>query len=150
MAIYSAPFDALAVTTATDLFHVTVTDTIVIHSLVLGNTTDLGDAAEEVLCIGVFRAVTGGSGGTALTEASYVRGDDPAVTAAVLANNSSISTGGTRIGLIPWNIRIPLEKIWTPETRIRIDSGEDPLAFRLMAAPTDSVTMCGELLWEEL
>lgn len=150
MGIYSAPMDALAITTATDLFHLTVTDTVIIHELDLSQTSDLGDAAEEVLRIGLYRGVTGGTGGTAATEVAYVRADDPAVTGVVLMNNSSISTGGTLTHVIGWNIRVPLEKIWTPETRPRIDSGEDPVSFRLLAAPTDSITMSGTLVWEEL
>lgn len=151
MGIFSAPMDAIAVTTATDLFHVTVTadNPVIIHELDLCQTTDLGDAAEEVLRIGVYVGVTGGSGGTALTEVKYASQDQATVTAAVLAANSSISTGGTLIHVIGWNIRVPLEKIWTPETRPRCDSGEDPLAFRLLTAPTDSITISGTLVWEE-
>lgn len=151
MGIYSAPMDALAVTTATDLFHVTATadSVLLIHELDLCQTTDLGDSAEEVLRIGIYIGVSGGSGGTALTEVKYATQDTASVTAAILSNNSSISTGGTLLGIIGWNIRIPLEKIWTPETRIRCDSGEDPLSFRLLTAPADSVTISGTLIWEE-
>lgn len=151
MGIYSAPMDALAVTTATDLFHLTATaDSVVyLHALNLCQTTDLGDAAEEVLRIGVYIGVTGGSGGTAATEVKYNSQDIAAVTGVVLMNNSSISTGGTLLDVIGWNIRVPLEKIWTPETRIRCDAGEDPIAFRLLAAPADSVTISGSLVWEE-
>jgi hypothetical protein len=67
---YTAAQDAQAVSTAVDLYHLTVaTDKpMVLHWLDLGQTTDLGDAAEEVLRIGLYRGVTGGGGGTALTE----------------------------------------------------------------------------------
>lgn len=148
--MYAAPMDAIAVTTATDLFHLTATadSPILIHELDLCQTTDLGDAAEEVLRIGVYTGVTGGSGGTAATEVAL--GDSAAVTGVVLMANSSISTGGTLEWVIGWNIRVPLEKIWTPETRIRCDAGEDPIAFRLLSAPADSVTISGTLVWEEL
>lgn len=151
MGVYSAPMDALAITTATDLFHLTVTaDSVVyIHELDLCQTTDLADAQEEVLRIGMYIGVSGGSGGTALTEVKYNSQDNASVTGAVLSNNSSISTGGTLLHIIGWNIRVPLEKIWTPETRPRIDSGEDPISFRLMAAPADSITVSGTLIWEE-
>jgi hypothetical protein len=142
--------DAIAVTTATDLFHLTATSDspILIHEIDLCQTTDLGDAQEEVLRIGVYTGVTGGSGGTAATEVAL--GDYAAVTGVVLMANSSISTGGTLKWVIGWNIRVPLEKIWTPETRPRVDSGDDPIAFRLLVAPTDSVTISGTLVWEEL
>lgn len=150
--IYSAPMDAAAVTLATDLFHVTATadSPVLVHMLELGQTTDLGDAAEEVLRIGVYRAVTGGSGGVAATEVAYNHASNPAVTAAVLTNNTTASTAGTLLQIITWNIRIPTQWWWTPETRVRIDAGEDPLAFRLLTAPTDSVTVSGTLVWEEL
>lgn len=150
--LYSAPMDALAVTLATDLFHITtVADkALLIHMLELGQTTDLGDAAEEVLRIGVYRAPTAGSGGTAATEVAYDNDDNPAVNGVVLMNNTTASTGGTLLQVIPWNIRIPTQWIWTPEMRIRIDSTVDPLAFRLLTAPTDSVTISGTLVWEEL
>lgn len=147
--MYSAPMDAIAVTTATDLFHLTVSDTLVIHALTLCQTTDLGDAQEEVLRVGLYREVTGGSGGTALTESPYLDKDDAAATAVLLAANSSISTGGVLLDIIGWNIRVPLEKIWTPETRPSFDSSEDPVAFRLLTAPTDSITISGSVIWEE-
>jgi hypothetical protein len=148
--IYSAPLDAAAVTLATDIFHLTVTDTVLIHAMELGQTTDLGDASEEVLRIGLYRAVTGGSGGTGLTEVAYNRGDNTAPTGVVLGNNSTASTSGTLLQILTWNIRIPTQWIWTPEMRPRFDSGEDPVAFRLLSAPTDSITMSGTLFWEEL
>jgi hypothetical protein len=135
--------DAAAVTLATDIFHLTVTDTAIIHMLELGQTTDLGDAAEEVLRIGLYRAVTGGSGGTAATEVAYNRGDNTAPTGAVLTNNTTASTAGTLLQILTWNIRIPTQWIWTPEMRPRFDSGEDPVSFRLLTAPTDSVTCSG-------
>ena len=148
--IYSAPMDALAVSTATDLYHLTVTDTVVLHALELSQTTDLGDAAEEVLRFGFYTGVTGGTGGTAATETQYNRVDITAPTAVILMNNSSASTAGTLRAIHGWNIRIPFQQIWTPEMRPRVDSGEDPLVFRLMAAPTDAITISGTLYWEEL
>ena len=150
--IYSAPMDALAFTTATDVFEVTVAADrpVKIHVMRLSQTTDLSDANEEVLRIGLYRGVTAGSTGTSLTETAYDQQDNPTVGAAVVSNRGTASTGGTLIDIIGWNIRIPLLEIWTPETRPRIDAGEDPFSFRLLAAPTDSITISGCLIWEEL
>jgi len=150
--IYSAPMDALAFTTATDVFELTVTADapVIIHALRLCQTTDLGDAAEEVLRIGVYRGATAGSTGTALTEVAYNNQGNPAVSTAIVANRGTASTGGTLIDIIGWNIRIPLVEIWTPETRPKVDSTEDVLTFRLLAAPTDSITISGALLFEEV
>jgi hypothetical protein len=154
--IYGAEINAAAVTTATDLFQITpVADRpVVIYSLVAGQTTDLGDAAEEILLIGLFRDVTAGSGGTAETEYGYSNAAiSNASSAAVLTLNSSISTGGTLIDIIPWNIRMPL--IWEPipELRPKLSNlaAEGPAhSFRLLAAPTDSITVSAVLKWAEL
>lgn len=149
--VYSAPMDALAFTTATDIFEVTVLadSPLYVVRMHLGQHTDLGDAQEEVLRIGLYRGVTAGSTGTALTEVSYSRADEPSVTAAVVANRGTASTGGTLIDIITWNIRVPLDYVWLPEERPRIDSTEDPFSFRLLAAPNDSITISGCLKWIE-
>lgn len=149
--LYSAPLDALAFTLATDVFEVTVAADRPVrpYRLRLGQTTDLGDANEEVLRIGLYRAVTAGSGGTALTEDQYQDGDAPAPTATVIANHSTASTGGALIDIIPWNIRVPLNEVWLPEERPRFDATEDPFSFRLLSAPADSLTISGVLIFEE-
>lgn len=149
--IYSAPMDALAFTTLTDVFQITAasTDRCIIHQLDLGQALDLGDAAEEVLRIGLFRAPTAGTGGTAAIEVAYKDTNSGGVTASVLMNNTTASTGGTLLGIIPWNIRIPLQYVWTPETRIMVEES-GVLAFRLVTtAPIDSLTISGTLIWEE-
>ena len=151
MTIHAAAIDALAFTTATDVFEVTAPSTarIRFHQLDLCQTTDLGDAAEEVLRIGYYRGVTAGATGTALTENTYVDSNDGAATAAVVANRGTASTGGTLLQIIGWNIRIPLQYIWTPETMPVIEVSTVG-TFKLLAAPADSVTVSGTLLWEEL
>lgn len=149
--LYSAPLDAVAVTLATDIFHFTVGAgrPVQLHMLELGQTTDLGDAAEEVLRIGLYRSVTGGSGGTALTEAAYTDVENPAVETAVLGNNTTASTVGTLLQVIPWNIRIPTQWIWTPEMRPEFALSTIN-SFRLLTAPVDSITISGTLIWEEM
>lgn len=154
--VYSAPLDAQAFTTATDVFEVTpAADRAVrILGMRLGQTTDLGDAQEEVLRIGVYRDVTAGTTGVALTEVAYTNAAlAGAVTAAVVANNGTASTGGTLIDVIAWNVRIPLEWFPIPELRPKFSNlaAEGPVSsFRLMAAPTDSITISGCLYWTEV
>jgi len=149
--IYSAPLDALAFTTATDVFEVTVAADkgVTVHAMELGQHTDLGDASEEVLRIGLYRGVTPGSTGTALTEVAYDNAGNPAVGAAVVANRGTASTGGTLVDILTWNVRIPTRWIWTPETRPYIGPDDDPFSFRLIAAPADSITVSGVLIWQE-
>lgn len=154
--IHAANFSAQAITTATDLFEITpaVDRPVVIYGMSLGQTTDLGDAAEEVLMIGVYRDVTAGATGTAATEYVYTNvaaGVTP--TAAVVTLRGTASTVGTLIDIIPWNIRIPLLWIPIPEMRPKFSNiaAEGPTSsFRLIAAPADSITASGVLYWTEI
>jgi len=154
--IYAANFSAQAITTATDLFEITVAADrpIVIYGMTLGQTTDLGDAAEEVLMVGVYRDVTAGSTGTAATEYVYTNTSVAATaTAAVVTLRGTPSTGGTLIDIIPWNIRMPLNWIPIPEMRPKFTNlaAEGPVSsFRLIAAPTDSLTTSGVVYWTEI
>lgn len=149
--LVTVPFDAIAITAATDIFHLTLASNkgIVPVEMTLGQTTDLGDAQEEVLRIGVYRGVTGGSGGTAATEVIPDANNTSTIGTAVLVNNSSASTSGTLLEVIPWNIRIPLFYCPIPEARYPLHAGAGPIAFRLMAAPTDSITVSGTLKFLE-
>lgn len=154
--IYAANFDAQAITTATDLFEITVAADrpIEIYGLSMLQTTDLGDAAEEVLRIGLYRDVTAGSTGTALTEYVYTNTAVGATaTAAVVALRGTASTGGTLIDVIGWNIRIPLLWIPIPDMRPKFTNlaAEGPVSsFRLIAAPIDSITASGVVWWTEI
>lgn len=148
--IYTATFDAVAQSTATDIFHLTLTadSPVRLYGLTLGQTSDVGDAAEAVVRIGLYRAVTGGTGGTAATEIAYQNSAFPAADTAVLMNNTSSSTAGTLLEVITWNVRVPLMWFPIPELRPRFDSAEDPVSFRYLAAPP-SLTTSGTIWWSE-
>lgn len=152
--LFAGNFSAQAVTTATDMFEITpaADRAVIIYGLTLGQTTDLGDAAEETLMIGVYRDATAGSGGTALTEYNYNQAAIGAPTAAVRVLGTA-STGGTLIDIIPWNIRVPLVWIPIPEMRLKFSNiaAEGPTStFRLIGAPADSITISGVLYWAEV
>lgn len=154
--IHAANFSASAFTTATDIFEFTpvVDRPVLIYGMTLGQTTDLSDAAEEVLMIGLYRDATAGSTGTAATEYVYTNAAVGAAnTMAVVSNRGTASTGGTLIDIIPWNIRIPLFWIPIPEMRPKFSNiaAEGPTStFRLIAAPADSITVSGTLYWAEI
>ena len=153
--IYGANFSAQAVTTATDLFEITpATDrAVIVYGMDLGQTTDLGDANEEVLMIGVYRDCTAGSGGTAATEYIYSNHSVGATNTAAIRQLGTASTGGTLIAIIPWNVRIPLEWRPIPELRPKFTNlaAEGPVStFRLIAAPADSITVSATLYWTEI
>lgn len=153
--IYAANFSAQAITTATDIFEITpaADRPVVIYGLTMGQTTDLGDAAEEVLMIGVYRDCTAGSGGTANTEYIYTNTAVGVTNTAATRSLGTASTGGTLIDIIPWNIRVPLAWIPIPEMRPKFSNiaAEGPVStFRLIAAPADSVTVSAVLYWTEI
>lgn len=155
-AIYSAPIDAVAFTAATDIFEITpaADRAVQILGFRLCQTTDLQDAAEEVLRIGVYRDATAGSTGTALTEGAYTNAAlTGTVQTAIVTNRGTPSSGGTLIDVIGWNIRIPLEYFPIPELRLKFSNlaAEGPVStFRLMTAPSDSVTVSGAIYWTEV
>ena len=153
--IHAANFSAQAMTTATDVFEMTpATDRAVfIFGLTLGQTTDLQDAGEEVLNIGLYRDCTAGSGGTANTEYIYSNHSGSAANTMATRSLGTSSTGGTLIDIIPWNIRIPLLWVPIPEMRPKFSNiaAEGPVStFRLIAAPTDSITVSAVLYWTEI
>lgn len=148
---FTASQDAQAVSTAVDLFHFTIADDkpMWLWDLSLGQTTDLGDANEEVLRLGLYSGVTGGGAGSALTEVAI--SDYNSITAGTaVVGQGTASTGGTLRKVFYWNIR-QAGPVWiaTPETRIRLGQGASAAAIRLLAAPADSITLSGEVTWAE-
>ena len=153
--IYTAQFNGVAVTAQQDFFEIVAPSTaaILIHDLWLGQTTELGDAAEEELLILLKSGqTTTGSGGSAPAKvprsvASSASG------ATVAANNTTKASAGTIVthgGFPPtWNIRVPYQMIWTPETRPLLAPSRR-WTFELASTPTDSITISGSVTWEEI
>lgn len=153
--IYAANISATAITTATDIAELTpaVDRPIIVYGLVVGQTTDLGDAQEEVLMIGLYRDATAGSGGTAATEYAYTNTASAGAATCAVRFVGTASTGGTLIDIIPWNIRIPLMWFPIPEMRPKFSNiaAEGPTStFRLIAAPADSITASIVVYWAEI
>ena len=152
--IYSAQVSAVAVTAAQDIFEVlaATAKSIYVHGWSLCQTTDVGDAAEEVLRIETVRGVgsTSGSGGSTPT-AHPLNDTDAAVGATVEANNTTRMTVGTLETLeqYGWNIRIPWVHYYTPELRPFIKAG-DRWTLSLPAAPVDPITTSATIWFEEL
>jgi hypothetical protein len=152
--VYSVNFENVAVAAAQDFFEISPTDDkpVRLLGLFLSQSTETGDAAEEMMRVQVIRGhSTGGSGGSSQTPVPI----DPADTAAGFAakvNNTTIASAGT--GLIlhseAFNVRSGLAMFWTPETAPKANQGNTTIVVRLMAKPADSVTMGGTLYVEEL
>lgn len=152
--VYTVEFEGTAVTAAVDLFELRPADDkpIIVHAMYLSQSTELGDAAEEVLRYRVIRGnTTTGTGGTSPTPRPV---NDVSAAAGFAADvlNTTAATVGTEIVLHSggWNIRMPEQLVLTPECRWVTRESAGFLVVRLMAAPADSITMSGVLYVEEV
>lgn len=149
---YAIIFENVAVTAAQDLFSIIAADDRPVQLLYveIGNLTELGDAAEEQLRMTIVRGhTTVGSGGSAFTPLNLKEGG-LAAGASCRINDTTIASAGTGVNLYAgaWNIRTPF--IWdaTPERNIWV-RGTSYLVVRLVAAPSDSITMSGTAYFAE-
>jgi hypothetical protein len=154
--MYSIPFAAVAVTAQQDFFEITAAagKPVIVHSIEIEQSTEVGDAMEEGLSILLKRgtsATTSGSGGTADITTPAVCSGDAADGMTVDINNTTKMSGGTILTLRAWNwnVRIPFFKVFTPETRPVIAGGER-LTVELATTPADSITVSGTMMVEEL
>lgn len=151
--IYTVEFEGVAVTAAVDLFEVTPADDkpLEVLGLFLAQSSDVGDAASEILRYRVIRGhTTGGSGGAAPTPRPLDRSGAAAGFAAE-TNNTTIASAGTAVNLHSdaFNIATGLQ-LWLPEgCEWGVSQADTTLVVRLMAAPADSLTMSGTLYVRE-
>lgn len=152
--VYSVNFENVAVTAAQDFFEISPADDkpVKILGLFLCQSSDVGDAAEEMLRVQILRGhSTVGSGGSAKTPVP-VDPNDPAAGFAAKVNNTTIASAGTAVILHSdsFNIRAGIQLFWTPETAPLANQGNTTIVVRLLANPADSLTMGGTLYVEEL
>lgn len=151
--MYTLQFNAVAVTAQQDFFEITApADAVVrIHEIGLSQTTELGDAEEESLLLLMKQgATTSGTGGTTPTPPPIELGD-AAFGGVCDVNNTTKATGGTIVTHRPfaWNIRQYFQHIFTPETYPKL-SPSARWTFELAQTPTDSITMNGYVVFEEI
>ncbi len=150
---YAVPFSAVAVTAAQDLWGITPADDkpIAIIGWSIGQSSDAGDAQDELLQLSWIRGFTSsGSGGSAPTPVPL----DPADGAAgftVEVNNTTVATTGstTTPYTSTFNVRAG-DIVWLPpEAYIRAHQGNTTIVGRI-TAPADSLTMSGVAFVMEL
>ena len=151
--IYTAQFNGVAVTAQQDLFEIVAPSTgvVLIHELGLSQLTEIKDAEEEMLLILLKSGqTTTGSGGSAPTKVPRLFGD-AAASATVAANNTTKATAGTIVTHYNWhwNVRVPFQMIWTPETRPVLSPSRRG-TVELATTPADSVTVGGYIVWEAI
>jgi hypothetical protein len=128
---------------------VSPTDAIVVlHSVIITQSTDAGDSEAEMLPILFHLGSTSGSGGSLVTPSPLELGD-AAFGGTVEANNTTQSTEGTFLHAEAFNIQAGFFYRPTPEERIII-SPSDRLIIELQAAPIDSINMNGTAIIEEI
>ena len=117
----------------------------------LGQSSEIGDAQEEVLRITMRHmtaTVTIGSGGSAVTPVANRPGTNEIVAAGFVArcNDTTVATtSGTSTVMeeLAWNVRnVPWER-WIPEEMRPVAIQGEALIVRLESTPTDDLT--GEL-----
>lgn len=151
--LYSVQFNAVAVTAQQDLVElVAPADAVVIlHALHLSQVTEVKDAEEEMLALLLKSGqTTSGSGGTAPTAVPIELGD-AAFGGTTEVNNTTKASVGTIVThhVWAWNVRIPFDVIWTPETRPVLSPSRRG-TVELATTPADSITMSGWVLFAEI
>lgn len=151
--LYTVDIAPTAITVAADVIELTPADDkpIVVHGFSILQTTDTGDAAEEIIGLLWVRGhTTSGSGGTAVTPRP-INPSDTAAGFAAEALNTTAASAGTSVNLQRhgWNVRVPLDVIYTPETRPQASQANTTLVLRMAAAPVDSITISGCIVVEE-
>lgn len=154
--LYTASFSAVGVSAAVDCFELLSASNkpIVIHEIVLGQSSDYGDAQAEGLGVILKRAsgtYTTGSGGSTATPAPHLS-NSAASGATCKTNNTtqaSANTGAlTTIRADCWNVQSGYQYLPTPETRLFLAPGEALVVSITVEA--DSLTSSGSVVFEEL
>lgn len=153
--MYAVTFENVAVTAAQDFFELSPADDkpVLIHAVYISQYSDVGDAAEEILRVTIKRGhTTSGSGGSAFTPLPLPSSAGVAAGAVAEINNTTIASAGTAVALHAetFNIRAGWQFIPTPETRPGASQANTTIVVRLEAAPADSLSMSGTLIFEEL
>lgn len=148
--MYSATFEEVAVTAAQDLFELTAPSTgmVIVHGIVLSQSSDAGDSESEQLNVLIHRGSTSGSGGSTPTPAPLMVGS-AASGVTVEANNTTQGNEGTILHSECFNVMAGMQFWPTPECRHVIPpSGQ--YTVELQTAPADEITMSGTIYFEEL
>ena len=149
--VYTVPLQLTAYTVQIDLFDIAPADDkpIELHALYLGQSTELGDTAEEQLGIQIIRGfATVGSGGSNPTPTPINPSDTAAGFTARTGDTTIAVVGGgttTHLHADTWNVRAPYQIVWTPECRPQCTQGQTRIVIRLSGAPADSITIAGTL-----
>lgn len=150
--VYACATTEIATTAAVDVCEILAADDKPVDVLgwVLAQSTDFGDAADEIIPYIWYRGnTTSGSGGSTVT-AQPVSGTGAAAGATVEMNNTTAASAGTAVALYAggFNVRAG-EVIWLPEGCELTTSGANLLCLRLGTAPADSIDLSATVFIRE-
>ncbi len=154
-AVYTVHLPPTAITVAADLIELTPADdrAVVVRGFRVWQITDVGDAQEEILSLAWVRGnTTSGSGGNTGVAVTPKNARDAAAGCTAETANTTAASAGTPLTVYStgWNVRAPLEVVFTPEQGIRVDQGQTLLVLRMLAAPADSLTIGCSVDFEEV
>jgi len=149
--IYTASFNGQAETVQVDLIELVApsTATVIVHEIGISQLLEIKDAEEEMLLLLLKQGqTTTGSGGNTMTAIPRMFGDT-AFGGTLKDTNTTKATAGTIVQHYAWywNVRIPFQMIWTPETR-PVVAPSRRMTLELATTPTDSVTFGGYIVFE--
>lgn len=151
---YYVDLPPTAVTVAADLVELTPADDkpIRVLGMNLGQTSDTGDAQEELISLVWVRGhTTSGSGGSTSTPRPTNPSDSASGFTTEIFNTTAASTGTTvNLARHVWNVRVPVERPYTPDEVMEATQANTTLVLRMAAAPADSLTIAGCILVEEM
>jgi hypothetical protein len=153
---YSIQFNAVSVSAAQDLFEVLAASgkPFYLHEVVVGQSSDYGDAAAEGLTIAIKRATgsyTSGSGGSTPTPAKHLTNDAAAGVTAEANNTTQAAAGSgalTTIRSDAFNVQGGYQYMPTPEQRPFFLPAEACVVS--ITAPADALTVSGTMVIEEM
>jgi len=153
--LYTAIIDAVAISAIQDIFEIVApSDAIVVVTKIeLGQSSDAGDAEEELLRLRwITGFTTSGSGGASVTPEPAA--GDTAFGGTVERNNTTVASTGTpanRYIFAPWNVRTPFLFIPTEEELdMFVLSPSARGVLNLPAAPEDAITVSGTISFREI
>jgi hypothetical protein len=154
--IYTVTFTEVTVTSAggnTDLFEIVPADDrpLELVAVFLGQKSEAGDAADEMLTITVITDLTVSSNGTATTPRPLDPRDGAAGFTAEINGPTEANTG-TAITMVAdsFNVRGGLQWIFPEAMRPKVDQADTAMYVRLHSAAADDITMSGTAWVREL
>lgn len=153
MGIFTAVFEAVAVTAAQDMFELVAgaATRVRIREIKIGQYSDFGDAQAEQLSVKLVRGDTvAGSGGSAATPQNLMgHSAAPAATSTVNVNNTTVAnTSGKTLVADVWNVAAGWWYYPPEEEMIVLEKGQR-LCVRT-SAPADSLTCNATIVFEEM